>query len=587
MRFFSLLKIIGIIFFLTGCATSNIQSTKISANTDLPLGHGVVAVQVVNNTDRLAPFHKGWTEIIVIRTDNIDELKRIATEKAKATGKSIDPDKLDWQPYAFSLTPNDKGVIDSQIFVGSMPEGTYLISSLYSFYSDGDISSWITMPVYQAAGYFDVESNKMTNLGSVVFQPLLNVKEKTFWNNRSSQKAYVTRLNDKQDFTNFILSLYPNLAQKIEFIDPKGWSEDGFDEFRTKLSQLSRENAFGERVSYLEKSGKGAVAARFGQLKVLQKNGEWMKSDLPTNGQLSAVIELENKVAVGSERGLVFINNDSSDDWTEIQPVSAKEAVVWFGKSKNKHYALTSAAMDYYVYEFEALTEPWNKIGNFKKKERNNWLIQNGGLFPWIKQDGSLRVINDNKVYDYEIASNTWLSAKTNSLVKLAKLRHGALVGLEVSQWDGVGDQVYSLDDGESWLEINRSLSLFGDVKSDSSLPTLLADNTVVTVARVKEKGAKSRGLKIVSSSIDNLKAKGKWQVHGSTQDTCYTLLPELTDQNTLFFLCDKGEIISTDDFGGTWQTELNIDLNGMQKKYQSMIKAMSEEDGKIKEPTD
>jgi len=585
MRLSLLLKIIGPFLLLAGCATSNIQSTKISASADLPLGHGVVAAQVINNTDRLAPLHKGWTEVIVIRTDNIEELKRLATEKAKAKGKSVAPDDLDWQPDAYSLTANNKGVIDSQIFVGSMPNGTYMISSLYSFFSNGEISSWVSMPVYQAAGNFDVVSNKLTNLGSIVFQPLLNVKEKSFWNNSSSQKAYVTRLNDKQNFTDFILSHYPNLAQKIEFTDPMGWSEDEFDEFRIKLGELSRENAFGERVSYLQKIGCRAVVARFGQVKVLQENGEWIKNDLHTNGQLSAVIELQNKVAVGSEKGLVFINNHTSTGWLEIQPVSAKEAVVWFGKGANKHYALTSAAMDYYVYEFEEPTQPWEKVGSFKKKERNNWLVQNGGLFPWIKQDGSLRVINDNTVYDYDNVSNTWTSAKTTSLVKLAQLRHGPLVGLEVSQWDGVGDQVYSLDDGESWLDINRNLSLFGDAKSDVSLPTLLSDNTVVTVARVKEKGAKSSDLKIVSSSIENLKSKGKWQIHGLTQGTCNTLLPELTDQNTLFFLCDKGEIVSTNNFGGTWKTELNIDLVGMQEKHQSMIKAMSEEYEKDKEP--
>lgn len=582
MRYLAV-KIIAITLFLTGCGSTTIQSTHISATSALPIGNGVVAVQVINNTDRLAPLHKGWTEIIVIRTDNMDELKQIAIEeakaKAKSKGKAFNPDKVDWDPEVYSLAPNNMGVIDSQLFVGSMPEGTYMISSLYSFFSNGDVSSWLSMPVYQAAGNFEVVQNRFTNLGSLVFQPLLNVKEKSFWSNRSSQKAYVTRLNDSQDFTRFILSHYPNLSENINFDDTIDWTNDDIDELRQKLGELSRENAYGERVSYLNNGAMGAIAARFGQLKILQEDGEWVQNDLPTNGQLSSVIELGSSIAVGSERGLVFVKENSSEDWKEIQAVAAKEAVVWFGKGTDKHYALTSEAMDYHVYEFESLTTPWKHIGNFKKKNKNDWLVQNGGLFPWIKEDGSLRVINDNKVYDYSKATATWSSAKTSSLVKLEKLRHGALVGLEVSQWDGVGDQVYSLDDGNTWHDINRNLKLFGDAKSDISLPTILADNTIVTVARVKKKGAKSSELKIVSATATQTVSKNDWQAHGLTQDTCHTLLPKLTYQQTLFFLCDKGEVISTKDFGETWQTEFDIDLEDMQKKFQAMLEAMSKQE--------
>ncbi|WP_133468840.1 hypothetical protein [Paraglaciecola marina] len=577
------LKIIAITLFLTGCGSTTIQSTQISSSSELPIGNGVVAVQVINNTDRLASLHKGWTEIIVIRTDNMDELKQIAIDAAKAKaaskGKAFDPDKVDWDPEIYSLAPNNMGVIDSQLFVGSMPEGTYMISSLYSFFSNGDLSSWLSMPVYQAAGNFEVKENRFTNLGSLVFQPLLNVKEKSFWSNRSSQKAYVTRLNDTQDFTRFILSHYPNLSENINFEDTLSWTADDLDTLRQKLGELSRENAYGERASYLNTGAMGAIAARFGQLKILQEDGEWLQNDLPTNGQLSSVIELGNTIAVGSERGLIFVKESQAKDWTELQPVAAKEAIVWFGQGVNKHYALTSEAMDYHVYEFESLTTPWKHVGNFKKKNKNDWLVQNGGLFPWIKADGSLRVINDNKVYDYSSATGAWNSTKTNSLVKLEKLRSGALVGLEVSQWDGVGDQVYSLDDGQTWHDINRNLKLFGDAKSDISLPTILADNTIVTVARVRKNSTKSSELKIVTAAAADTVSKNDWQAHGLTQDTCHTLLPMLTYQQTLFFLCDKGEVISTKDFGETWQTEFDIDLDDMQKKFQAMLEVMKEQE--------
>ncbi|MFT2092505.1 hypothetical protein [Paraglaciecola sp. 2405UD69-4] len=576
-------KIIVTLLFLTGCGSTTIKSTNISATSALPAGHGIVAVQMINNTDRLAALHKGWTEIIVVRTDNMEEMKQKAIErakaKAKAKGKVFDPEKLDWDPEIYSLSPNDMGVIDSQLFVGSMPKGTYMISSLYSFFSNGDVSSWLSMPVFQAAGNFEVDSNRLTNLGSMVFQPLLNVKETSFWNNRSSLKAYVTRLNDEQDFTRFILSHYPNLSDNIDFNETIGWTPDVLDSFREKLSQLSRENAYGEIALHLEDNAQGAIASRFGQLKRLQKDGNWVQNNLPTNGQLSSAIELDNTLIVGSERGLVFVQENGTTQWREMQPVSAKEAIVWFGKGNNKHYALTSEAKNYQVYEFESISAPWTQVGQFKKKDKNDWLIQNGGLFPWITQGGALRVINDNKVYDYDTVTASWSSAKASPLVKLAKLHHGALVGLEVSQWDGIGDQVYSLDDGKTWHDINRNLSIFGDAKSDTSLPTMLADNTIVTVARVKTKGSKKSQLRIVSAAADKSDKRANWKTHGATQDTCYTILPELTNNTTVFFLCDKGEIVSTKDLGDTWQTELDIDLEDMQNRFKAMVDTINEQD--------
>ncbi|KZN40879.1 hypothetical protein N482_20930 [Pseudoalteromonas luteoviolacea NCIMB 1942] len=50
-----------------------------------------------------------------------------------------------------------------------MPEGEYIISLLYSFYSDGSVSSWINMPVFQSAGVFQVKNAQLTNLGILVF----------------------------------------------------------------------------------------------------------------------------------------------------------------------------------------------------------------------------------------------------------------------------------------------------------------------------------------------------------------------------------------------------------------------------------
>ena len=133
-----------LVSMLSGCATYDIRSTAIAKNQPLPATHGVVALQVINNAERLAPLHKGWTAVIVVRTDNMDAIKAAAIaeakEKAEKKGKTIDEDKVDWDPEIYELTPVYQGTVDSQLFIGSMPPGEYMISTLYSYYNGGDMS---------------------------------------------------------------------------------------------------------------------------------------------------------------------------------------------------------------------------------------------------------------------------------------------------------------------------------------------------------------------------------------------------------------------------------------------------------------
>jgi len=48
---------------------------------------------------------------------------------------------------------------------------------------------------------------------------------------------------------------------------------------------------------------------------------------------------------------------------------------------------------------FSDIKSEWLQVGKFKRKNRLIGLVQNGGLFPWIKSRmGALRVLqNDNK----------------------------------------------------------------------------------------------------------------------------------------------------------------------------------------------
>ena len=568
---------------LIACSSTQIQSTHISTNKQLEPGKGVLAVQVINNSERLALWHKGWTEVIVFRTDNMEQLEQQAIDKAKAKhkgSKPFDPKKVDWEPEFYTLTPHDQGVIDSQIFVGTIPQGEYIISSLYAYYNGGDFSSWLSMPVMFSAGKFKVEEKKLTSLGSVVFQPLLNIKEKSFWSNKSSQKAYVTRVEKQQDLKSFILKHYPNLANQLQLEQILDWNSDELDEFRGKLSDLSRSNAYGNNTIALTKLGKNVITSKFGLLKWQDNQGAWHKTNLDTNSQLTAAIEIDNKVVVGGELGQVFISDNLNASWQRYQPISPKEAISWFGKSNdNYYYAMTQSASEFVVYQIKDIKSIWEKLASFKRKSKGIW-VQNGGLFPFINGENQISIINDNKLYTYSDNTKKWTQTKTTSLVDMTQLASGTLVGVEVSQWDGVGDQVVSLDYGQTWLDVNRYLSLWGDFKLDRSLPIVLKDNTVVSIGRKKsaQNGKSKTTLKIISTDAKQVSDKKSWTFHHAPKDNCHTMLPNISQQSTVYMLCDQGQIVATDNFGETWQEVVSIDVSTMQQTYVDMIEQLNKE---------
>lgn len=568
--------ILIVVVFFSGCATNNIRSARLDSNKPLPPENGVVSVQVINNTGRLAPLHAGWTEVMVIRLDNRDVLKQAAIEKARtkseAKKQAFDPEKVEWDLDVYSMSSIAQGTVGSQLFTGTMPEGKYVISTLYSFYSDGNVSSWITMPVMFSAGTFEVKGGRFTNLGSIAFQPLLSVKSASFWSNSSTQKAYIARMNNPENLQQFVTDHYPTASTSIDFSMPLGWQKDELDELRVQLSELSRANAYGADGIALSNDGLGALAAKFGQIRVLDSQKIWRQIDLPTNAQISAILETDNQVFIGGERGQLFVSDSFVGKWQPLQPVAASEAIVWLAKSKHITYALTSSHKAYQLYQADSNLENWQQIGDFIKKNPNDFFVQNGGLFPVLKQNGQVRIINDNINYDYDITTQKWNNKKGQPLVDMTQLRSGVLLGLEVSQWDGVGDQLVSFDEGDSWLSIKRNLRFFGDDKTERTLPAVLSDGTLVSLGRPS---TVKQDLKVITQSKANIGDKDTWVTHHNANVDCQTPIPELTNGSTVYFLCDKGAVVSTSDFGDTWQTEVDINIQSMQAKYESFLEAL------------
>lgn len=572
--------LVTVMLFLVGCTTTQIKSTSLSTNKPLEKDHGVIAIKVVNNTGQLSMYHDNWTEIIAFRTDNVKEVKAAAIaaakEKAKKKGKKFDESKVDWNLDVYSLSPMNRGSVDTQVFVGSVPAGEYVISKLYAYFNNGEVSSWLTMPVRFAAGNFTIKANQFADLGTIVFQPLLNTKERTFWSQESSRRAYVTRMKSLNSLSDFVKSNYPKITKTLSFSAYQPWQDDVLIPFRKQLSDLSRSRSYASSDTSISGTGDAALTAKFGQVRILKDNGQWQQLNIPTNNSVSSLTTHQGKVIAGSEYGEIYIQQENG--WERIQPLPNTEAIVWFGRLNKKLIALTQSIKNYTFYEVLDINNNWQEIGNFKRKNANSWLVQNGGLFPIITKDGQLRVINDNKIYNFTPTTGKWIHKKSTSLRKMTQLPNGYLVALEVSQWDGIGDQVISLDGADSWITLTRTLKTIGDNKTDASLP-VIQGNKIITLGRDNHPNKKKRlkGLRIISQDISNKIQRKAWTIHDEAKATCHTMLPHLSNKSTLYFLCDQGEIVSTSDLGKTWTTAIDNGVAEMQNSFEAMLKSLKD----------
>lgn len=575
-------KIVGLLvcmLLFTGCA-SGIKNANLTKTSKLGPQDGMVAIQVINNAERLSGYHENWTSVYAVRVDNMKALKEAAIAKAKekAKGKAVDEDKVDWDPDMYSMDPIGAGAIGSQLFVGTMPAGEYVISSLYAYYTDGNMSSWISMKVGYEGGTFVVKPQEFANLGSVVFQPLKSIRQDSFWSSSNSQRAYVTRLPLIADLLPFVKTMYPQAAAQLTATSTSGWKTDELDGFRRDLADLSRGHVLLTDAS--THNGQASLFGKLGQLRQLQQ-GRWQPIDLPTNSQIGATLHHDEFTLVGAEQGEVFLKTKTSSKWQALRPVSADEAVLGLVQSGQDFFALTRASKAVKVYRFAKPTDSWQAVGNFPIKESGAF-IRYGNAY-MIAIPGGVRVFNDVFLNDFATASSQWNTSKTDGLIRLVDLGSGVLLGLESSSWDGIGDTVYSADYGKTWVTLDRSSSFWVQSKFEFSLParsgdTLVLIDSVAETSTVDGKPQKTSSLRITSKPIADIARKGAWQSHGKAIPGCEILLPQISDAKRIYALCEYGKVVSTADMGNSWQTEIDVNIEGMQKKQEQFLLKLIED---------
>lgn len=205
------------LLLLVGCKSTQTQVQVQSTwfiDSPLTKGYGLLMVQVVNNTDRLNDRHQKWDEIIVTRVDNIPALMQSALEKARAQGQSnATLDTVKWSPDIYVLNSHVPDNAETQTYVAELPQGKYRVTSLFTSTVDQYHSSWKKMPVQKFGGYFDVKEGRLTDLGTLVYQPLNSTIKLTYSGRESKGQSFVARFPEHQAMHQQVLSHYPRLKK--------------------------------------------------------------------------------------------------------------------------------------------------------------------------------------------------------------------------------------------------------------------------------------------------------------------------------------------------------------------------------------
>lgn len=575
------LVITCVILLVSGCAAT-VHSTKINPTIPFDPNNGVVSVQVVNNSDRLSGYNRNWTSVNIISLDTIEERKEEARKKLVSKGEPVpSDDKLVWYPDSYPIHGTNIGVQDSRIFLGMMPAGNYMVSSLYSYYYDGNVTSTVSMPVWETAGSFKVANGGFTDLGTLLFQPLLNIKKQSFWGAQNQTRAYVTRTAGELELASLVEQIHPQLKSSVNFGRSLSWEVDPADSFRREVAKISLNNLFGTEFISMQHHARGVLPTRLGQLRILDRNRQWNTLQLPTQSQILAAVDTPGQIVFGGERGLIFSSDSLDGVWAVTQPISPTQAIVWLGRYDGDYLALTNQGREYKLYRFKEIGSGWELMKELRVG--GSIFTSAGGVFP-IVSGNRLRLLADNQLWDYDRQTKTWKKGSGQRLLRMRQLDENILVGLQTSSWDGIGNQTISFDGGSTWVVISRALENI-DKQADLSLPAVISGGKMITVSRIpmvklgpREPDDKNPGFNILQMVVINGSDPGlreTWSYHGEVNGECGSIIPEISDSRRIYMLCDKGGLVYTEDLGETWVVDVEIDIAGLQAGFDQLVKKL------------
>lgn len=292
----------GLAFLVSACSSGFIE-TRPDDLRDLPKDYGVVAIQVVNNIDLLSPYRSSWRGAHVL--------------------------DLDTPSRRFRLKPVGSGLIRSRIYIGALPPGSYRIYNLRSRLRVGGRTQHFDAAVGRVLGTFRIETDRLTNLGTVAFQPLDRVDA----DGHLVREASVIRYDEDEGFRSFLSEATPRLDRNLDD-QTLSWEPNDQQRIHKQYASIVDSLTPGSRFHWLD-GGEIAMTGPLGAVFIREGPSQWRRIKTGFTHQLLAMTRTQEGYAVAGERGLVLHADALAREWETVQGPGLMTAVEWIDQMEN------------------------------------------------------------------------------------------------------------------------------------------------------------------------------------------------------------------------------------------------------------
>ena len=484
--------------FLTGCPSSNIKMVEsISVDKKNKNGQGLVVAKVISSVDHTLPFNQ-----LTIASIGSDE------------------------PDQYRLRINNETTGKNTVFSSYIPEGTYRLSSIRSYYTE-DIPQ-ISNSVFRfnaiytniafasdSLGTFQVKEGKITDLGYLIYYAMIE-------NNHA--KKHVLR-SSKKNQTNIAKYFY-SLPESFTESEVLGWNEpisieekNIYESFRSEPMSFNEVYHNDQKVYFLGNLGT-----------YLTYDGDhWDTVKIETDYDLlTMAVNPNGDKLIGSDFGSLFFKK-LDEDWVELS-ISPKFRVFKVRHLDNNNYEvilISRQKLEIRKVTIENDIVSWSQIFSFDPQD--GWRNHRGKLILdppnrgyILNNHNKLGAIKAVRVHHDDMSNNIGIIQIGSGNFDLSD--HIRPVNVHLFKYDLVKQTVSDFKESKRAIDYTiRSDSIEIGVKSTERFHGYW--------------GRKSNETYYLKN-----KRKNKWEVIESKVDLCQSIREE----------CKEGEINETNfDFVG------------------------------------
>lgn len=274
------ISIILLTVLVVGCAGQVKMLPTLTPSTVLKENQGVVVARVINASGYPLPFNQ-----LTITPESVNESKESKFERLLAVRSNT---------------------VGTTAFSSPVKAGTYALSSLRAFHSNGNFwySRFANADV--KFGTFSVEPGAITDLGTLIYYP------------KSQDDKYVNMLLrlPESEQGEVLNTYFPFFADEGKSY--LSWHQDDLDDERASNYASVVQNPVYYNLRYLAPDGTLYFLSKFGVIMTRSIEGEWSLDAVDTNLELTTITQNERgDIVGGGGEGTLFLKK-AGGQWSDI-----------------------------------------------------------------------------------------------------------------------------------------------------------------------------------------------------------------------------------------------------------------------------